>query len=496
MMHNFAAGCQAVRAAYAAREYGQAQALLAELQPLCRTVGEQFFYEEAAGNTLFQLAQLEAAQAHMAAGVALPVATPELRARQRRLCSNWLMYLHYLPGVSDAQMLAAHRRYGELFAGVRPRIYTAAERARRAQKRRLRIGYLSPDFYEHIVTNFAIQLYAGFDRARYEVFLYDTGGEQNDVTDWLRSFVTDYVSLRGLYGEAAAARIAADDIDILVDLAGHTEGGRGLVTMAWRAAPVQVSGIGYFDTTGLPQVDYFLTDGYCTPRGGSGGFIERPLRLPHSHFCYTPPEAVRAATRPYQLHTPVVFGSFNNFAKINLPLLLLWRDILARVPGSRLLLRHTNANPYQLARVRRLVLAAGLPLARVTIEPGAPGRDYLDHYQDMDIALDTYPYPGGGTTCEALYMGVPVVTRYGTRHGTRFGLSLLTNAGLGELAAPTPEVYVATAVALAQDTELLVSLHQQLRTMLQQSPVMDARAYVHDVEQAYERIWQAWLDEM
>lgn len=494
-MQDFVTGCQAVREVYEQKDFARTLALLSELRPLCQTVGERFFYEEAMGNTLFQLGKTEAAIEHMAVGVALPVSLPELRAQQRRLCSNYLMYLHYVPGVSDAQMLAAHRQYATLLSEVRPRVYTQAERQRRARKRRLCIGYLSPDCYEHIVTNFAVQLYAGYDRERFTVRLYNTGAVHNEVTDWLASLVDGYTELHGLYGQAAADRIAADDVDILVDLAGHTEGGRDLVTMAYRSAPVQVSGLGYFDTTGLPQVDYFLTDVYCTPRGGTGGFIERPLRLPHSHFCYTPKEDMRHAVRPWHLHTPVVFGSFNNFRKINLPLLMLWREILQQVPGSRLLLRHTTADPYQIERVQRLVLAAGLPMARVRIEAGTPGAAYLDRYQDIDIALDTYPYPGGGTTCEALYMGVPVVTRYGTRHGTRFGLSLLTNAGLGELAAPTDEAYIHTAVALARDAELITALHHNLRAMLQHSPLMDAKGYVHDVEAAYTQIWQDWLRE-
>ena len=489
-MEDFYTQFMAVKAAFDREAYEEALAIL-QKWPLAQLTNAQcLIYEDVMFTVLEKLGRLPEALEHARRGLSVPVEATDLRHQKRALCSNWLLYLHYLPDVTDAQMFAAHQRYAGLFPGVRPFSWGAA-RAARAGKKKLRIGYISPNFYEHIVTNFSVQLYAQYDRSRYEVILYQTGGQQNEVTDWLNGMVNGWRDLRKLTPKEAAARIAADEVDILVDLAGHTEGGHTLEIMAWKPAPVQVSGIGYFDTTGLPQMDYFLGDRYCDPPLQDRNFTEKILRLPHCHFCFTPKETVQQAKTTYQLHTPVVFGSFNNFRKLTPQQLAVWREIVRRVPGSHLLLRHTQNEPARLAYVQQLVDALDFPAGSVTVEPGI--WHYLDHYQDVDIVLDTYPYPGGGTTCEALYMGVPVVSRYGTRHGSRFGLSLLTNVGLGELAAGTDEDYIRVAVALAQDPQLIVALHRQLRTLMQNSPLMDARGYVRGVEAAYERIWRRWL---
>ncbi|MBR3457741.1 MAG: hypothetical protein IKH16_06275, partial [Selenomonadaceae bacterium] len=299
--------------------------------------------------------------------------------------------------------------------------------------------------------------------------------------------------LSELSAEEAARRIYEDEVDILFDLTGHTEGGRTLQVAAYRPAPVQLCGIGYFDTTGLPAMDYFLSDVYCDPAENDALFSERLIRLPRSHFCYTPPVSVLECRAKYHLHRPVVFGSFNNFHKITDGMLELWHEVICRVPGSRLLLKNVSPDRKLVKAMRERALRIGFLPEQLDLRPGS--WKYLDEYADVDIALDTYPYPGGGTTCEALYMGVPVISLYGQRHGSRFGYSLLQNIGMGELAAAAPEEYVEKAVAVAGDAELLTALHRILRERLQQSPVMDAGGYVRDVEAAYERIWQEWLDE-
>ena len=240
-------------------------------------------------------------------------------------------------------------------------------------------------------------------------------------------------------------------------------------------------------------MDYFLTDQYCCPYGrGERDFSEQLIRLPHTHFCYTPSERMLYCQRSYQLHDPVVFGSFNNFSKLNKSVLLLWLQIINQVPGARLVLKNAHgAREWQERRIKKLALSLGYQEKQLEIRSATAG--YLDEYMDIDIALDPFPYPGGGTTCEALYMGVPVISLCGQRHGERFGYSLLRNIGLSELAPATKEGYVAVAVALAQDSEAIRLLHQNLRLMMQQSPLMDAKGYVADVEAAYERIWQTYM---
>jgi predicted O-linked N-acetylglucosamine transferase (SPINDLY family) len=275
-----------------------------------------------------------------------------------------------------------------------------------------------------------------------------------------------------------------------VELGGHTEENR-LPVLAWHPAPIQLSGIGYMGSTGLRAVDGFLSDCWCIPQGDVNPFFTEPiLRLPHSHFCYTPLQPL-----PYRQESPaarngfVTFCCFNNFSKVTDELLLLWREILTRLPSSRLVLKsghfdHEAERRFIEERMRGL----GLPMARIECRGLSP--HYLEEYGEIDIALDTYPYVGGLTTCEALLCGVPVVSLYGQRHGTRFGLSFLANIGLEELAVGTPEEYMERAVGLAQDTELLGLLRQQLPACMAASPLMNRAGYMHDLEKVFERLYR------
>ncbi len=269
-----------------------------------------------------------------------------------------------------------------------------------------------------------------------------------------------------------------------MELGGHT-GSYALPVLAYRAARVQISGIGYFNSTGLAGCDGFLSDIYCAPEENSPYFTERLLRLPHTHFCYQPYKEFPEVVPPPCLKKGyITFGSFNNFAKVNDGMLLLWGEILAKVPDARLLLKHKLLGTEEgLAYTIRRLEKLGLPLERIELR--GYSKDYLQEYGDMDIALDTSPYPGGLTTCDALYMGVPVVTLCGNRHGARFGESFLRNLGLGELSAASKEQYAALAAALASDYEFLALLRGRLRRMMQESPLMDSRAYMRDVEDLY-----------
>ena len=404
-------------------------------------------------------------------------------AAQLQHYSSYLFCLHYAD-LADEAVRQQHEAYGRMLAGVMPFDHEKRKRAR------LRIGYLSPSFREHTVSQFCWPLFADRDRARYEVYGYELAGREDAVTAQFRALADDWRVLDLHDYAAAAAQIAADQLDILVDLGGHTEGGQTLMLLAYRPAPVQVCGIGWFDTTGLPAVDYILTDGYCASAAQDGQFVERPLRLEHTHLCYTPAPGLPELL-PYAAGTGITFASFHNYAKITDAMLTAWARILAAVPGSRLLLKDTTAYPERQTVMAQRLLRAGFAPGAVELQPGS--EDYRAEYQRADILLDTYPYPGGGMTCEALYMGVPVISRYGRRHGTRFGLSLLANLGLAELAADSEAGYVAAAVALAQNRERLAGLHASLRRRMRESPLMDHAAYMWDLERGYEMIWDRWL---
>ncbi|WP_295163584.1 O-linked N-acetylglucosamine transferase, SPINDLY family protein [Selenomonas sp. F0473] len=484
---SFDAAFAGVQKAIAAHRFEEALARLMRMgEDNLFSAAYRWKYHATAGQLLYMLGELEAALPHLRSSWNLEGAPQDERAE---LLSNYLMTLHYTADISDAEMREEHGACARIFGGV-PQFSHGKRR-----REKIRIGYVSPSLSEHVVLNFAVQLFSGYDHARFAVYLYDVGrGRGDEVTDWLAGMVDGYRNLGGKPPAEAAAAIYADEIDILFDLAGHTAGGRTLRIAAYRPAPVQVSGIGYFDTTGLPAMDYVLGDPVCDPPGMEALFFEKILRLPRTHLCFTPPERFA----PYEnivrrAHAPVVFGSFNNFSKITDETLRLWAEILRRVPDARLLLKNVNSNMEPVERMRRRAARAGLSSERIELRPGT--RDYLRDYLDADIILDTYPYQGGGTTCEALFMGLPVVTRAGTRHGARFGMGILQNAGLGELAADTPASYVERAVLLARDGELLAALHGAAQRMMRASPMMDGARYVRDMEEAYETIWERYLNE-
>ncbi len=409
-------------------------------------------------------------------------AAPDLALRALN-ASNVLFNRHYLPATLAEDKRAAEE-YGALFADVHPFDHTE----HRAGKR-LRIGYLSPDVREHVVLSFSYALMTALDRSRFEVTVYALNAE-DAYTEKMRQSVEHFRNLGQHSAEEAAHAIYRDGIDILVELAGHTAG-MTLPILSHHPAPVQISGIGYFASTGLSAVDYFLADPILAAGDAEEGFTEELLILPQSHFCWQPLHTPPAPDHAPVAERAIVFGSFNNFTKLNNGVLRVWAEILRRVPKSRLLLK-TDVFSFADARAEALhrLEAAGIPPDRVDAEGSS--KDYLAAYNRMDIALDPFPYPGGGTTCDALYMGVPVVTLAGESLGSRFGASLLENIGAGALVAHSEEAYIACAVSLANDAEMLDALHAGLRHMMETSPVMDVQGYGAAVGAAYEQLWSAY----
>ena len=299
--------------------------------------------------------------------------------------------------------------------------------------------------------------------------------------------------------EQAAEIIYKDKIDILVDLAGHTKGSV-LPVLAYKPAPVQISGIGYFATTGLEAVDYFLSDKYLASEPEY--FVEKIISLSHSHFCYSPLyEAPSTGEAPCIKNGYITFGSFNHVRKVSDEVLELWTSIIKAVPESHLLLKgllFDDEYGYELFCNRLLKLGIDIESDEWVnrIELRGFSKDYLKEYLEVDIALDTFPYPGGGTTCDALYMGVPVITLAGNSHGERFGKSLLENIGLSEFVVYDKHAYYDLAVALAGDKEIINNLHIGLRHMMEKSPLMDRKLYMKELEAAYKDIWQKYVAQL
>lgn len=357
---------------------------------------------------------------------------------------------------------------------------------------RLRIGYISPDFRFHVMFNFYLAFFTHCDREKFEVYSYSLAKERDDYTKIVAAMSEHHLNIADLPPAAAAEVIYNDEIDILVDLAGHTLN-NGLPILAYKPAPIIVSGLGYMATTGLKTVDYFLTDSYVDSDSTNEKYFTEKLYRLTSQFCYSQPKLDLPASKgaPAVKNGYITFGVFQAYVKITTEMLSVWQRILVSVPSSRLIIKNT-ALIYKdkVQAIYDRVKASGLPMDRVILE--AADNSYPLRYLDIDIALDTYPYPGGGTTCDALYMGVPVITRYGTRHSTRFGYSLLSNAGLAELTAKNNEEYIRLAVALAKNIELLDMLHKNLRCTLEGSPVMDSLGYMHELEGFYSQIYDKY----
>jgi predicted O-linked N-acetylglucosamine transferase (SPINDLY family) len=407
--------------------------------------------------------------------------------------SNLVYTLNSLDTASPAEIAAAHRRFGDALQAAVPA--PAPHGNDRDPERRLRIGYVSPDFVAHSVAYFVENLLAHHDRGRVEVFCYATGKLTDGLTPRLKAQADHWRDIAVASDAEAESRIRADGIDILVDLAGHTANNR-MALFARRPAPVQATWIGYPNTTGLTAIGYRLVDAVTDPPGEADSWAsETLLRLPRGFLCYRPSDfAPEVAARPSLAGTPPVFGSFNALAKMNDRVVATWSRILAAVPGSRLMLKQKAFADPGVQRLYRDGFARhGIGPERLDLIGRTPlVGDHLALYGRMDIALDPFPYNGTTTTCEALYQGVPVVTLLGTHHVARVGASLLRQVGLDELVAPDIDAYVGIAVALARDPARLAAVSAGLRPAMARSALLDAPGFVAEVEAAFRDMWRRW----
>jgi predicted O-linked N-acetylglucosamine transferase (SPINDLY family) len=361
---------------------------------------------------------------------------------------------------------------------------------------------VSGDFRQHSVAHFIAPVIARHDRAQYLVYCYSNiRPERHDaMTRRLREAADLWRDVAALSDHDLATFIAADGIDILVDLSGHTSGNR-LGAFAHRSAPVQMSWIGYPDTTGLPAMDYRLTDAWADPVGEADDrATETLLRIPDGFLCYSPSPDTQGTPEcsppPHELNGFVTFGSLNNLAKINDSVVACWSAILRSVPASCLLLKGAAlADARVRERIARRFGEHGVEASRLELLTyTASTADHLACYRRVDIALDTFPYNGTTTTCEALWMGVPVVTFTGHTHASRVGLSLLQRIGLAEFAVDNLDDYAARAIALANDGPRLATLHASLRERMRASPLMDNAGFCARLENCYRQAWQQWCE--
>jgi len=422
----------------------------------------------------------------------------ELQPEAAGIRSNVAFTMHYPPEADAAAeaVFAEHLEWARIHAS--PLEKDAALHSNdRSAGRRLRVGYVSPDFRVHSVAYFIENLLAGHDPSQVEVFCYADIIREDSVSARLRSYAVHWRRITGLGDERVARLVREDAIDILVDLAGHTSGNR-LPVFARRPAPVQVTAIGYCGTTGLSAIDFRLTDALADPPGATEHLhTERLVRLPRA-WCFRPPEdAPPVAELPAGRAGHATFGCFNARPKMNASTFALWARILEAVPGSRLMLKNGALRDSSVQiEIRDFFSGAGIHPERIELLGWLPSaREHLAAYERVDVALDTFPYHGTATTCEALWMGVPVVTMAGKVHASRVGVSLLTNVGLPELIAQTPGEYVQVAAGLAADLHSLAALRQSLRERMRASALSDAHRFARDVEAAYRAMWGMWCSE-
>lgn len=407
----------------------------------------------------------------------LRMAHPEIVAIQR----NTLLSLEYDPQAADAERLQHAREWGNWaiarLGGPRPRLAVPP-----LSQRPLRLGYVSADLCQHTVGLFVKDVLKAHDPNRVQVFAYSAGQLKDWVTDDICAACT-FRDATALEDAALAEQIRADGIDILIDLSGHTAGSR-LTAFAYRPAPVMVSWLGYFATTGLPYLDAVLLDEWHAPPGTEAQFAEPIIRLPR-RWCYQPvPWApTEVSPQPSQRNGFITFGSFNNTAKYHTEVFDLWARILSAVPRSRLVLKWRTFNDEAFRqKVTQAFVDREISADRIDLRGPSFHADVLKEYADLDIALDPFPFTGGLTSCEALWMGVPVVTWPQSRVVSRQTHAILNQIGLPQLSAQDADDYVRIAVDLANDRQRLADLRATLRDRMRASPLMDVAGFTRNLE--------------
>jgi protein O-GlcNAc transferase len=401
---------------------------------------------------------------------------------------NLLFALTYVPDLPAAEYLRTARQYGERVAARAKRFTHWNCPPAGGTRRPLRVGFVSGDLRSHPVGMFLENILAQVDPAKLELVAYSSTVTEDVVTGRLKSLFSEWHSIATLADEALAQKIHSERIDILVDLAGHT-GLNRLSVFAWKAAPLQVSWLGYWASTGVAEIDYILVDPVSAPESDGPSFSERLWHLPDSRLCLSPPvtsRPIEVTQLPALRNGFVTFGSYQILNKISDVTLAAWSLVLARMPSARLRIQSLPlAFPDAVANMRQRLTAAGFDIARVDLHGGAPREDYLGSYGEVDLVLDTFPFPGGTTTAEGLWMGVPTVTLAGHSLLARQGESMLRCAGLADWVARSEQEFVEIALKHANDLDALAELRAGLRSRALASPLFDAARFARNLENAF-----------
>jgi predicted O-linked N-acetylglucosamine transferase (SPINDLY family)/glycosyltransferase involved in cell wall biosynthesis len=413
----------------------------------------------------------------------------QLDPSMRQANSEMLQAMNFIPDLTPERIHEEHREWARRHAsGARFRKHENG----REPERRLRVGYLSADFKDPAVSFCLQPVLARHDQSGFEIFCYSDAAVEDPFSWRLRARNVAWRATGRLSDEHLAETIREDRIDLLVDLAGHSSGGRRVPVLARKPAPIQASWLGYPCTTGLDEMDYHFTDQYACPEGTERFFTERLVRLAGSHWCFQPAfDSPAAGSPPSGLQHPVTFGSLHALATLTPEVVALWARLLESVPGSKLIVVTGGADRPVVRALERFA-AAGVEPGRVEVLADLSAESRLSLHGRIDINLDVFPCSGTVVALDSLWMGVPVVTKQGSASASRNAAAVLNIVGLQDLVAETEDRYVEIATALADDRERLAGLRAELRGRLERSDLMDAERFSRGLEIAYRRMWRIW----
>jgi predicted O-linked N-acetylglucosamine transferase (SPINDLY family) len=440
-----------------------------------------------------QLGNVRAAQGELDPAAACFRQALEIQPENVVAHSNLLLCEQYRPGVTPAHLAAVHALWDEQHPAP-PRQAGRPRPHDHDPRRPLRLGFVSPDFASHPVGFFFVRTLESLRGANCHTLCYYNRMQQDGITARFQAAAGAWREVYGLSDDALAAQIRSDEVDMLFDLAGHTADNR-LPVFARQPAPIQITWIGYEGTTGMAAMDYLIADRIMIPAGDERHYREKVLRLPDGYLCYDPPaEAPPVTPLPAGAGRAVTFASFNNPVKITPPVIEAWARILRRVPGARLVLKYRGLDRGRLRdRFQTGFAQQGIDPGRLELCGWSSYAEMLGQYGSVDLALDPFPFSGSATTCEALWMGVPVVTCPGETFAGRHSLSHLSNVGMTETIAQDLEEYVELAVSLANDLPRLATMRAGLREQMAASPLCDGNRFAANLMSILQDVWQQRL---
>ena len=431
-------------------------------------------------------------QANISKAVSYYKKALEIKPSFKDTHSNYLRSLNYLDDLTLEFIYNEHLKWAEQHTANINKYCEYLNEVNPDKK--IRLAYISPDFKKHSVAFFIQALFKYHDLNSFEIICYSNTDSPDSMTQYLKSFNFIWKNIWSIDDKLVAKQIYEDQVDILVDLAGHTDK-NSLLVLAYKPAPIQVTWLGYPNTTGLKTIDYKISDEHADPFENSCYYTEKIIRLIGGFLCYTPPEgAPEVSALPASKNGYITFGCFNDMPKINYNLVKIWSNILAQIPKSRLIIKNISLNDeFTKNTYYKLFNDYGIKSKRINLLPAVENiLEHLSFYNKIDIALDTFPYNGTTTTCEALWMGVPVIAYRGKTHASRVGASILNHIELYDFIADSINDYIDKAIIVSENIDFLIRLRKNLRKIMKKSNLLHEKKFTGSLEIIFRNMWKKW----